>query len=422
MSTYARMTQVQGTRVFPVGSAVYAVNILSSKLPPLLLAKVRGYDDNDVITLDFQEEFQESLTPEIIQTLCQPVLMVDGLDRNDEVELREIVHEARMIHMASSIQQNILVSPQHLSDTMKELVINYCTTRDNKDELVNEMHNRICLKIEEINENTRRLSKQKPPPNTYPINKGLFEKLVDYATKKAKYINQQYMAFDNDETEISKQFHKKNNEVIFELLEYNEERIQQLATTTSQEDENLKTDYKTDQDEISQQPTIINNEISNKIQFIYEYMKAQQTQTTNVSMPRNIEFTNVQQTTPLTNKTTIPPDTMQGSPAKLPSVVKTPPTYRTRKADQELNYEEDDFGDINLEGSVPLPLPTLKRMKEFSETIRASEFGKNENISKLKSPVQVITAYACYILYFFRQNDIVEHKISQCQRHMDHIA
>jgi hypothetical protein len=69
-----------------------------------------------------------------------------------------------------------------------------------------------------------------PPPNTYPIDKGLFERMVDYASKKVKYINQQYMAFDNDETEISKQFHKKNNEVIFELLTFDEERRQQLAT------------------------------------------------------------------------------------------------------------------------------------------------------------------------------------------------
>jgi hypothetical protein len=139
MSTYEKMCKTQGTSIHPTGSAVYAINILGNKLPPFLLTKVRGYDDNNAITLDFQEEFKDSLTPDITQNLCQPVLMVDGLDSNDEVELREIVHEARMIHMVFSIQQNTLVSPQHLSDTMKDVVMNFCNTRDNKNELINEM-------------------------------------------------------------------------------------------------------------------------------------------------------------------------------------------------------------------------------------------------------------------------------------------
>ena len=141
------------------------------------------------------------------------------------------------------------------------------------------------------------------------------------------------------------------------------------------------------------QQTVVDKEFANQFEIMYRIFSQQQA-TNNpetAPFPRNIIINREQTTTPLTTKTT----TGNVAGATDTSTIDRP----RRSTRQELDYEEDEYIEYNLGGTVPTPLPTKENLSDLAQTIRKSEFGKVQRINDLKHPIEVIIAYITYILY-----------------------
>jgi hypothetical protein len=128
--------------------------------------------------------------------------------------MREAAHEARMIQLTSLIQQQPVLLAQHLGETTKEVANTYLKT-DNQKMIANELYNNINSLIDEVNERTIQQLQQKLPvklpPDTRPLDNDLYKNLVEYATKKIKAINQQFVAYEEEESEIPPYYRKVIN-------------------------------------------------------------------------------------------------------------------------------------------------------------------------------------------------------------------
>jgi hypothetical protein len=391
MSTYEKMTKASKTKnkMHPIGTKVYMANVIDIKTPPILHATVSGYNEDKGYILEFE---LDSITEVLMNQLCPEPLLVEGLDRMDEINVREAVHEARMVRLLSLAQHRPLLSPQYFGNATKDIVEKYCTI-DNRGIITNELYRNINTMIKEVNNRTiESLNQRKPPPktktppklpkDTRPIDNNLYQNLIEYATKKTKTIDQQYKAYENDESEIPPTYRKAYNKTLFDLLNYD------VATQNQQQ---------IDQEEASHQPTIINPQMELMIKNLFYQLNPNATiinqQTTRP--PENIEFTTRQPATPLTTKTAA------SETRKPPPTQDTPTTtQRPRRNINDTTYQEDDdFGDIELEGTAQLPYPTLKRISNFAKGIKDSKFGQLPEVSNLKDPLEYIIAYVCYIMY-----------------------
>ena len=225
------ITQAKAYKSFRKGTKVYLVNVLNLKFPSFIKATIDGQNEDESFKFIFEDKVRDTMLTNtfVIDHLCEPPLLINGLSREDEIGLREDAHEARMIRATSLIQHKLVLSPQFLTDTTNNISehLSY-PTEEKRKMIIQELYNNMNDKIKKVNDRSienRILAKPPPipqpslPVNTYPIEKGLYQKLVDYATNKTNKINQ-CATLDNEI--IPPYYRRENNDIIYEFLNYAE--------------------------------------------------------------------------------------------------------------------------------------------------------------------------------------------------------
>jgi predicted transcriptional regulator len=328
---------------------VIAINLVFSEQSLFLKGSWDGHEKN-IPSLDVKPREQ------VINGLIVPPLIIDGIDHRDEIEIRDYAHECRFLYLSTKVRQNLTIrNTGKYSEKLIKLI-------DNKsmDEETNELQIYLAIKedmYKRISDSNKRTLQKKPPPTEEP--------------RREPSISLKEVV------EIYDQFCGHVDEITKELRSLDPMKISLQAFTD------------------------IANKMFDHIPVIMIHAKERLEELLKTS------------TEPTDEESDTKPSAIEG---------------KARGNQDEENDDNSDSSTDNvqdqhrfafetgLEESVPkFYRPTMEKeaLQALADTIKNSEFGKLKGVRILKTPIEIILAYATYLIAMIGETTVTNIKVTK---------
>jgi predicted transcriptional regulator len=292
----------------------------------------------------------------VIKGLVLPPLIIDNIDHDDEIVIRDYVHECRFLYMSAKVRSNITVGSTNIYSNELTKLINDMSMNEESIEVPVYFAIRKDLK-KRISDVNKRTLQKKPPPKEEP------KKIPSISLEEVVEIYDQFCVHVDDTT---KELHSLDPMKIT------------LQTFTD-----------------------IANKMLDHIPVIMIHTK------------ERLEKLIKTNTEPTDEESDTKPSATEGKAQS--------------DQDEETDDNSDNFPDdvqdqsrfafkTGLEESVPkFYRPTIEKeaMQALADTIKKSEFGKLKGVRILTTPIEIILAYATYLIAMIGETTVTNIKVNK---------
>ena len=345
--------------IYKEGMRVMYVNTINFRLPAfatgILGSKKETSEEDSVVIVNIQWEDPPPSDAALEEYFDEDPLILDDLDKDDEIDVRELVHESRLVAYGAHVRDAVTLTPgpeayrkelkqYGLDDTVYG--VPYYAAR----KLIADINNRI----------TRIPQATITDTNVVPLPLELYAPIRDKAM------------------------------VIVTKALSAEKFIEEQPECASM---------------IKEEARMVNVSPLLKWAFEYEKTKAQTT-----AKPTPVATTPVARhreptTTPAA---TTPPKAIPPTDEHFPPIDMNQDTKPPAKLPGET---EEDIMDLDISDTVSEDIPTSHQMKTFVQGLRASKFGQLEAIQLLKTDVAVMAAYVSFLLMILGRDTMTNTKM-----------
>ena len=344
--------------IYKEGMRVMFVNTINFRIQAFAVGTLgRKKDPSEeppTITFDMEWEDPPPSDAALNDYFDNEPLILDDLDRDDEIDVRDLVHESRLVTYGAHVRDALTLTPG--PEAYQRELENYGL--DNTAYSVPFYAARNL--ITDINSRIRRAPQTTiTQTNTVPLPMDLYEPIREVAmTKVTAALSAEKFIEDNPE---------------YASMIKEEARMDKVS------------------------PLL-------KWAFEYEKAKAQAT-TTPVAATTSPVARYREQTTTTSNKP--PPSTpraIYNPPINMEQDTKMSPATR-----QDETNEDDS--ELDISDTISDDIPTSQSMATFVQHLRASKFGQLELVQKLKTDVAVMAAYVSFLLMILGRDTMTNTKM-----------